>query len=171
MEDNAKSPHSCGFSHQKPILSYASQSDIIRCLQKDEFYVAAMREYIWAMIATAPSSFPILTIAQKWRQEVNISAEALYYFLTTVRGEKSFGEEYCDLIQVHSTTHLQPLFCSRLTLIFLQLVPQYLLQLILTLACKQKFQRLVHILNIIEEAVLPSTTSSYEIVASLEKNR
>ncbi|KAF6825501.1 peroxisome assembly protein 10 [Colletotrichum musicola] len=76
---------------------YASAPDIIRAHQKDAYYKGHLSSTINSLhrlllgARSAHSATPLHRLA----------ADALYLSLTTLPGNRTLGEEYCDLVQIH----------------------------------------------------------------------
>ncbi|TDZ74312.1 Peroxisome biogenesis factor 10 [Colletotrichum trifolii] len=76
---------------------YASAPDIIRAHQKDAYYKGHLSNTLTSLhrlllgARSAHSSTPIHRLL----------ADTLYLSLTTLPGNRTLGEEYCDLVQLH----------------------------------------------------------------------
>lgn len=73
-----------------------SALQIIQCIQKDEVFINTLNESVNDCLKN-------LIGIRRWIQHQNLISgcnKFLYYFLTTVLGNQTLGEEYCNLILV-----------------------------------------------------------------------
>lgn len=78
---------------------YASAPDIIRAHQKDAYFTGVLTSSLSDLhrrLLGARSS-------HAWATEASTLASLLYLSLTTLPGNRTLGEEYCDLVQVEET--------------------------------------------------------------------
>ncbi|KAK1840422.1 Pex2/Pex12 amino terminal region, partial [Colletotrichum chrysophilum] len=76
---------------------YASAPDIIRAHQKDAYYKGHLSN-------TLTSLHRLLLGARSAHSATSLHgllADTLYLALTTLPGNRTLGEEYCDLVQLH----------------------------------------------------------------------
>jgi len=92
---------------------YASQPDIVRSSQKDEFYRKQHNEQCFEVASRVFGP----RAALKFQKEINLFAELSYFIPTTVIGQETLGEEYCDLVKVCSPNQRLPEWKTRLFLI------------------------------------------------------
>lgn len=84
---------------------YAAAPDIIRAHQKDAYFQGVLTNQISDLhrrLCGARS-------AHAWAAESRTFADLLYLSLTTLLGNRTLGEEYCDLVQVEEPTILEKL--------------------------------------------------------------
>ncbi|PSS03542.1 Pex12 amino terminal region-domain-containing protein [Coniella lustricola] len=95
--DPTTSPHSSSFSFSSP-FPFATAPDIIRAHQKDAYFQGLLTTHLVDLhrrVFGARSS-------HAWAAESCTAADLLYLCLTTLLGNRTLGEEYCDLIQVEA---------------------------------------------------------------------
>ncbi|KAK5657069.1 hypothetical protein OQA88_3596 [Cercophora sp. LCS_1] len=81
---------------------YATAPDIIRAHQKDAYFEGVLTSQITDLHRRLRGA----RSAHAWSTELTTLASLLYHSLTTLLGNRTLGEEYCDLIQVESTLPL-----------------------------------------------------------------
>ncbi|KAF0036588.1 hypothetical protein F2P81_011900 [Scophthalmus maximus] len=77
-------------------LAPANQSQLIRSIQKDEYYQTFLRN-------NANEAFQSLAGSKRWldwRKEMELLSDLVYYGLTTFSGYQTLGEEYASIVQV-----------------------------------------------------------------------
>lgn len=74
----------------------ASAPELVRCNQKDRFYT----EQLTSTLSELSRKALPLRLWLKWQRELQLVAELGYHGLTTVLGNQTLGEEYCNVIQV-----------------------------------------------------------------------
>lgn len=77
---------------------FATAPDIIRAHQKDAYFQGVLTSHVVDLhrrLLGARSS-------HAWANESRTAADLLYLCLTTLLGNRTLGEEYCDLIQVEA---------------------------------------------------------------------
>ncbi|KZL85153.1 pex2 pex12 amino terminal region [Colletotrichum incanum] len=105
MTSESSPPPSQPSSSQHPTLPsspypYASAPDIIRAHQKDAYYKGHLSNTLTSLhrlllgARSAHASTPLHRLL----------ADTLYLGLTTLPGNRTLGEEYCDLVQLHVGT-------------------------------------------------------------------
>lgn len=77
----------------------ATAPELVRCNQKDRFYT----DQLTSSISELTRKFLPLRLWLRWQRELQLVAELSYYGLTTVLGNQTLGEEYCNVIQVGPT--------------------------------------------------------------------
>jgi len=81
---------------QKQLLfPLAAQSDIVRASQKDQFYRKQLNEQFFDAVNRVIGA----RLAMKYQTEVHLLSDLAFYALTTVAGNQTLGEEYCDIVQ------------------------------------------------------------------------
>lgn len=81
-----------------PPLEYAQGADIIRANQKDQYYVGALYHQLEAVLRRVVGPRSLTARAD----ELYVATNALYLGLTTLVGQRTLGEEYCDITNVVS---------------------------------------------------------------------
>lgn len=69
---------------------------LVRCNQKDRFYT----DHITTLLSETSRQLLPLHLWLKWQRELQLVAELSYFAITTVLGNQTLGEEYCNVIQV-----------------------------------------------------------------------
>jgi len=105
------------------MFSPARQAEVIRCSQKDDYYLS----YIRASLADVTQSCLGSPLWLSWRKELDLTADLLYFALTTFAGYQTIGEEYVNIIQVDHTLRNLPSRFRRALMILLQVATPYCL--------------------------------------------
>ncbi|XP_038078070.1 peroxisome biogenesis factor 10-like [Patiria miniata] len=105
----------------------ASQPEIIRSNQKDQFYANFLR----SSLADICQSFAGARVWARWRKELDVLGDVLYFGLTTIAGYQTLGEEYVNILQVDPTRRAVPSAKRRLALVLLYACSPYLLDRLL----------------------------------------
>ena len=79
---------------------FAAAPDIIRAHQKDAYFTGRLA----AQLADLHRRVAGARRAHAWAAETRTAADLVYLALTTLPGNRTLGEEYCDLVQVDVTT-------------------------------------------------------------------
>lgn len=82
-----------------PAYRFATAPDIIRSHQKDTYFQSLLHEHLSTLLRRLYGS----RVAHTYASESRTFSELLYLGLTTLVGNRTLGEEYCDLIQIHAT--------------------------------------------------------------------
>ncbi|XP_072174895.1 peroxisome assembly protein 10-B-like isoform X2 [Diadema setosum] len=106
----------------------AGQAEIIRSNQKDETYQSQLRGQVHDAIQT----FMGPRFWARWRKELDLISDALYFGLTTLAGFQTLGEEYVNILQVNETKRAVPSTLRRLFLVALHVGAPYLLDVTLS---------------------------------------
>lgn len=77
---------------------FASAPDIIRAHQKDAYFQGLLTNQLTDLIRRLRGA----RSAHAWTSEARTAADLLYLSLTTLPGNRTLGEEYCDLVQVEA---------------------------------------------------------------------
>ncbi|KAK4672566.1 peroxisome biogenesis factor 10 [Podospora pseudopauciseta] len=77
---------------------YAAAPDIIRAHQKDAYFQGLLTNQISDLHRRLRGA----RSAHSWATETRTIGDALYLCLTTLIGNRTLGEEYCDLVQVEA---------------------------------------------------------------------
>ncbi|KAB5551210.1 Pex12 amino terminal region-domain-containing protein [Coniochaeta sp. 2T2.1] len=75
---------------------FASAPDIIRSHQKDAYFQGLLTNQLTDLIRRLRGA----RSAHAWASEARTFADFLYLSLTTLPGNRTLGEEYCDLVQI-----------------------------------------------------------------------
>ena len=109
----------------------AGAPELVRSSQKDRFYSS----YVGAVLSDITYQFLPQRYWLRWQREVQLVAELLYYALTTGRGNQTLGEEYCNTIQVVSSSSKSgydvPGLLRRSLAVLVQVVGKYLIERLL----------------------------------------
>lgn len=76
----------------------AGAPELVRSSQKDRFYT----QYLNGLLSDAARHFLSVRHWIQYQREFQLLAELAYYGLTTVYGNQTLGEEYCNIVQVLS---------------------------------------------------------------------
>ena len=74
----------------------AGTPEVVRATQKDRFYT----EHITSLLSDISRQLLPLRLWLRWQRELQLLAELGYYSLTTLLGNQTLGEEYCNIIQI-----------------------------------------------------------------------
>nr|POE63594.1 peroxisome biogenesis factor 10 [Quercus suber] len=88
---------------------WASAPDIIRANQKDAYFQSVLLTQLSSVIRALYGA----RTAHNWTNEARTFTELLYLGLTTFVGNRTMGEEYCDVVQVEDDTHRLPSLARR----------------------------------------------------------
>lgn len=115
------------------MLRAAGPAEIVRCNQKDESYLMFIKRSLGdiAQSVFGPRSW------LKWRKELDLAADLLYFGLTTFAGFQTLGEEYVNILQVDPTQRKIPSHYHRGVMILLQVAAPYVLDRVLIYLQKQ----------------------------------
>lgn len=83
---------------------YAAAPDIIRAHQKDAYFQGLLTNQLVDLHRRLLGA----RSAHAWANESRTFADLLYLCLTTLIGNRTLGEEYCDLIQVEEPSRSKP---------------------------------------------------------------
>lgn len=83
---------------------YAAAPDIIRAHQKDAYFQGLLTNQLVDLHRRLLGA----RSAHAWANESRTVADLLYLCLTTLIGNRTLGEEYCDLIQVEEPSRSKP---------------------------------------------------------------
>lgn len=88
---------------------FAAAPDIIRSNQKDTYFQELLLEQLSNILRKLYGS----RFAHHHNSEARTFTELLYFGLTTLVGNRTLGEEYCDIIQISDTSLRLPPLCRR----------------------------------------------------------
>ena len=106
---------------------FASAPDIIRSNQKDVYF----QSVVFEQLSNILRRFYGARFIHSYTSEVRTFTELLYLTCTTLTGNRTLGEEYCDLIQVENDTLQLPSLLHRSGYILSTVVLPYLLSKLL----------------------------------------
>ncbi|GAB1735487.1 hypothetical protein NU219Hw_g3115t1 [Hortaea werneckii] len=106
MSDHIHDAGASSTSETAPDFSYpwAAAPDIIRSNQKDAYFQSVLLTQLSGVIRSLYGA----RTAHNWTNEARTFTELLYLGLTTFVGNRTLGEEYCDIVQVEDDTHRLP---------------------------------------------------------------
>ena len=88
---------------------WAAAPDIIRANQKDAYFQSALLTHLSSVIRALYGT----RSEHKWANEASVFTELLYLGLTTFLGNRTLGEEYCDIVQVEDDSNRLPSITRR----------------------------------------------------------
>ena len=88
---------------------FAAAPDIIRSNQKDTYFQGVLYEQFTNILRRLYGA----RFIHKYDSEAHTLTELLYLGLTTLIGNRTLGEEYCDIIQISDHSLQLPAFSSR----------------------------------------------------------
>ncbi|TQS38542.1 hypothetical protein Golomagni_00950 [Golovinomyces magnicellulatus] len=88
---------------------FATAPDIIRAHQKDAYFQDVLFDHLSSLLRRLKGA----RILHTHIPQVKAISELLYLGLTTVIGNQTLGEEYCNIVQVEDSTLRQPAFKRR----------------------------------------------------------
>ena len=88
---------------------FATSPDIIRSHQKDAYFSGVLLDRLSTLIRKTYGA----RTAHTYVSETRVSSELLYLFLTTFLGNRTLGEEYCDIVQVEAHSGRLPALGAR----------------------------------------------------------
>lgn len=105
----------------------AGAPELVRGSQKDRFYT----NYINSLLSDVSRQVLPFRLWLRWQREVQLVSELGYYGLTTVFGNQTIGEEYCNTVQVtksSSPRYTVPGFTRRTLAILIQTIGPYVIE-------------------------------------------
>ncbi|KAJ4314036.1 peroxisome biogenesis factor 10 [Neodidymelliopsis sp. IMI 364377] len=102
---------------------FATSPDIIRSHQKDAYFSGVLLEQLSTLLRKLYGA----RFAHTYISETRVIGELLYLGLTTSIGNRTLGEEYCDIVQVESETGRLPALGRRAGYILSCILGPYLL--------------------------------------------
>jgi peroxin-10 len=103
--------HSFAFSHTRTMAAptrftypFATSPDIIRSHQKDAYFSGVLLDQLSTLLRKIYGA----RFAHTYVSETRVIGEILYLGLTTAIGNRTLGEEYCDIVQVENETGRLP---------------------------------------------------------------
>jgi hypothetical protein len=110
---------------QAPTFGWAWQPELVRSQQKDDYYQRMLLSSVTESLQAVAG--PRAVGAHK--NEAALAAGLLYEGVTTLAGQQTLGEEYCDIRQVDVHTDETPRRATRIALIAWRTLLPYLAQL------------------------------------------
>ncbi|KAL2860879.1 ubiquitin-protein ligase peroxin 10 [Aspergillus lucknowensis] len=108
---------------------FATSPDIIRSHEKDAFLTAKLANQSQSIIRTLRGA----RFAHAHSDAIQHLTELLYFSLTTLIGNRTLGEEYCDLVQLEDDTLRLPSITRRVGYILSSILVPWTLRRILPL--------------------------------------
>lgn len=119
----------------------AGAPELVRSNQKDRFYT----DHLTSLVSDISRQALPLRLWLRWQREFQLLAELSYYSLTTVLGNQTLGEEYCNVIQVSPSSagghYLAPGFVRRTVPIAIQTLGVYAIEKMLEVLYKRIRER------------------------------
>ncbi|KAE8348640.1 Pex12 amino terminal region-domain-containing protein [Aspergillus coremiiformis] len=106
---------------------FATSPDIIRSHEKDIFLTSNLVHQAQNIIRSLRGA----RFAHTYSETIKTLTEILYFSLTTLIGNRTLGEEYCDLVQLEDDTLQLPSFIRRAGYIVTSIIVPWILQRIL----------------------------------------
>lgn len=100
MEVEPLKPSTASESPPRYNYSYAASPDVIRCHQKDAYSVSTLAQQTSTIVRALFGA----RNAHVYNGTITRLSELLYLCLTTLLGNRTMGEEYCDVLQVEDDT-------------------------------------------------------------------
>ncbi|KAI9695139.1 MAG: peroxisome biogenesis factor 10 [Bogoriella megaspora] len=82
---------------------FAASPDIIRSHQKDAYFTSTLSTHLSTILRNIYGA----RFSHTYNSEARVFAELLYLGLTTLVGNRTLGEEYCDIVQVEDDERLR----------------------------------------------------------------
>jgi peroxin-10 len=102
---------------------FATSPDIIRSHQKDAYFSGALFEQLSTLLRNTYGA----RFTHTYDSETRILSELLYLGLTTLIGNRTLGEEYCDIVQVEGDNGRLPALGRRAGYILTYILGPYAL--------------------------------------------
>jgi peroxin-10 len=106
---------------------FAAAPDIIRSNQKDIYFQGVLLENISTVLRQIYGA----RFLYRYAVEARTFADVLYLSCTTLIGNRTLGEEYCDIVQIESDTRKLPAITRRAGYILSSVLLPYMLEKIL----------------------------------------
>ncbi|SPO00889.1 related to C3HC4 zinc-binding integral peroxisomal membrane protein [Cephalotrichum gorgonifer] len=101
---------------------FAAAPDIIRSHQKDAYFTGSLSNTLTSLHRSLLGA----RSAHAWAPESRLASSLLYLSLTTLVGNRTLGEEYTDVIQLHASNSSLPSLPRRATYILASVLAPYL---------------------------------------------
>jgi len=109
------------------VYPFATSPDVIRSHQKDAYFSGVLLEQLATLLRKVKGA----RYAHTYTSETRVFGELLYLGLTTLIGNRTLGEEYCDIIQVEGESGRLPALGRRAAYILSCVLGPYVLGRIL----------------------------------------
>ncbi|KAF2702956.1 hypothetical protein K504DRAFT_463970 [Pleomassaria siparia CBS 279.74] len=106
---------------------FATSPDIIRSHQKDAYFSGVLLEQLSTLLRKTYGA----RLAHAYTSETHVISELLYLGLTTLIGNRTLGEEYCDIVQVEGESGRLPALGRRAGYIISCILGPYMLSRVL----------------------------------------
>ncbi|KAJ5997744.1 hypothetical protein N7499_005860 [Penicillium canescens] len=131
----ALSPSSALGSSTSHFYPFATSPDVIRSHEKDAFLTSSLVQQSQGIVRALRGA----RFAHTYSDAIKHLTELLYFSLTTAIGNRTLGEEYCDLVQLEDDTLQLPSIGRRVGYILSSILVPWTLQRILP-ALRQKIR-------------------------------
>ncbi|OGE52347.1 hypothetical protein PENARI_c010G07465 [Penicillium arizonense] len=131
----ALSPSSTLGSSTSHFYPFATSPDVIRSHEKDAFLTSSLVQQSQGIVRALRGA----RFAHTYSDTIKHLTELLYFSLTTAIGNRTLGEEYCDLVQLEDDTLRLPSIGRRVGYILSSILVPWTLQRILP-ALRQKIR-------------------------------
>jgi peroxin-10 len=101
---------------------FASSPDIIRAHQKDAYFRGVLTNSLTTLVRQTRGA----RAAHAHAADLQAAGSLLYHALTTVPGNRTLGEEYCDVVQVEGDARRLPALARRVAYVAAEIVGPYL---------------------------------------------
>ncbi|KAF1971178.1 hypothetical protein BU23DRAFT_556196 [Bimuria novae-zelandiae CBS 107.79] len=109
------------------VYPFATSPDVIRSHQKDAYFSGVLLEQLSTLLRKIKGA----RYAHTYTSETRVFGELLYLGLTTLIGNRTLGEEYCDIVQVEGESGRLPALGRRAGYIISCILGPYVLGRIL----------------------------------------
>ncbi|KAK1063425.1 peroxisome biogenesis factor 10 [Friedmanniomyces endolithicus] len=123
MSDHIRDSATFGAQDASFNYPWAAAPDIIRSNQKDAYFQSMLLTHLSGVIRCLYGA----RTAHNWSSEARTFTELLYLGLTTFVGNRTLGEEYCDIVQVEDDTRRLPSITRRSGYILSSILMPYIL--------------------------------------------
>ncbi|KAK3639495.1 peroxisome biogenesis factor 10 [Elasticomyces elasticus] len=123
MSDHVRDSAKPGAQDASFSYPWAAAPDIIRSNQKDAYFQSMLLTHLSGVIRSLYGA----RTAHNWASEARTFTEFLYLGLTTFVGNRTLGEEYCDIVQVEDDTSRLPSITRRSGYIVSSILLPYIL--------------------------------------------
>ncbi|RMZ91245.1 hypothetical protein DV736_g1543, partial [Chaetothyriales sp. CBS 134916] len=131
---------------------FATSPDIIRTHEKDAYVTSTLAAEAHAILRSLLG----VRFAHKYSAATSHLSELLYLCLTTLLGNRTLGEEYCDVIQVDANTLRAPILPQRVSYILSVVFTPWVLGLTLPALRRRLRAKLEHNLNRFKARLKPT---------------
>ncbi|KAF8424530.1 Pex12 amino terminal region-domain-containing protein [Tirmania nivea] len=105
------------------IFPWAAAPDIIRATQKDAYYQSVLLDRLSELLRKLYGA----RLLHSQSSEIRALADLLYHSLTTLRGARTLGEEYCDIVHIDADTQRLPRLGKRAGFVATAVLVPYIL--------------------------------------------